>query len=178
MRVGRKVLLGDRVAYGVGRDHALAILGMVFEIFTQQEQDHGRALAVARDDKRTPPVAVLEVVVQGGGYIVVGHTGKRRVDVPGLLMDFPRVPQAGLAIVRHKHVGSIREGGRMHHVLACHALQHLLIVQRRVIGGSLFEAPHDVLRGVNVDRVDLPGSIRNLIPAGLPGVVGHTIACF
>lgn len=101
------------------------------------------------------------------GDIVIGHTQKHRVDIPSLFTDFPAIPQARLAIVGYKHVGEVLERRCVHHVFCCHSLQHLGVVERRVIGGTFFQAPYDVLRRVNVECIYIPGNFRNLVPTFL-----------
>ena len=172
MRVGFKIVIRDGIADGVGRDHARIVLGMVLKIRPQQHQNHGRALAVACQNERAAAVAVFKVVVERGCDVRVGQAHKRIVKVPGLLDDFPRVPQAGLAIIRSKHIGGILVCGCVVPVFHLRAEEKLFVVERRVIGGALLKAGQNVIRGENVERVNVPGDLRKMLPAFLFGVVG------
>ena len=145
--------------------------GLILKVRPQQHQNHGRALAVAGDDERTATVVMLKIVVESRGDIVDGHTNKRCVGVAGLIKAFPGVPQAGLTVVRKKQVGGRLVCSRMQSVLSLHTLQHLGIVERREIGRTLLKARHDVFRRVDIERVNIPGDLRNLVPAFRPGIV-------
>ena len=151
---------------------------MVFEISPQGEQNDGRSLAVARNDERTISVQVLEVVVERGGYVIVGHTGNRGIDVPCFLPRFLHGRHAGLTVIRHEQVGGSFKRGRVPYVLELHAIAHLGVVEGRVFGGALFQAPHDILRRVNVERIDVLGDFRHLVPTGLLGVVRRNAGRF
>ena len=146
---------------------------MLLEVFLQHETGHGGSLAMACDDERAAIVVVLEIVVERGSNVTVGRSGKSRAHVAGILPGIYLKLQAGLAVVRHEHVGALLIYACLRQVFALDTLQHLGIVKRGKVRGTLVIARVDILRRGDVERVELLGDLWNLEPTGLLGIVGR-----
>ena len=116
---------------------------------------------------------MLEVIVECAGDVFVGDASNCRVDTPRLVINYLCVAQTYLVIVRHEKIGGVLEKVRLRHVNASHALHHLFVVERRIIGVAFVEA--NVLCRVNEKRIDILGDFRNLVPVGFLGIVDGII---
>ena len=144
---------------------------MLLEVFLQHEAQDGCSLAVARDDERAALVVVLKVVVERGGDVTVRFADECRVDVAVPHEGLSRVLHAGLAVVRYEQVGGLLEHARLDGVLHLDGIQHLGVVERRIVGVALVGA-HEHCR-VDVEGVKLLGDFRHLVPTGLLRIVGR-----
>ena len=142
---------------------------MLLEVALQHEAENGCALAVTGDDERAATVVVLEVVVEGIGNVSVGYVPERLIDVTSLHPYFSRVLHARLVVEWDKQVGGFLEHARLDGMFNLYTIQHLGVVELRIVGVA-FACTHIHCR-IDVERVELLGYFRNLVPVGLLGIV-------
>ena len=133
------------------------------------------------DDERPPLVVVLEIVVECGSNVVVTLAGNGCVNVSRLFVHLTRIAQARLAVIGYKHVGGVLIHACVCIIFEHHALQHLFVVECGIVGSSLHETFHNVFCCIDVERVNILGDFRNLVPIGLPRVIDlflHKFCCF
>ena len=120
---------------------------------------------MASDDERTALVVVLKVVVECSGDVTVGCALNCLLDATSILPGVTRKPHAGLAIERDEQVRRLLEYARLDGMLHLDAVQHLAVVERRIVG--IIFVPGKIDGRVDVEGVELLSDFRNLVPVGL-----------